>query len=158
MLELFAAELPALAWTDYCAMAVADQEIWETKGDASTKAMLLLMNSKNDVAKKDLRLSYSQGNKTAYPVTAKSMARYLLAQYNNKVSNYPCNKKGGGGGTQRRVMMPNLKTAILPLQALRVRTLEKPQHLKIQPLLAKGLVLVLTSLKLHNRHFVRLDQ
>ena len=52
------------------------------------------MNSKNDASKKDLRLSYLQGNKTAYLVTAKSIARYLLTQYNNKVPNNPRNKRG----------------------------------------------------------------
>ena len=56
--------------------------------------MLLLMNSKNDAAKKDLRLLYSQGNKKAYPETVKSMARYLSTQYNNKSTNNPRNKKG----------------------------------------------------------------
>ena len=76
-------------------MDIADQEIWEAKGDASIKAMLLLMNSKNDAAKKDLRLSYSQGNKEAYPETVKAMARYLSTQYNNKATNNPRNKKGG---------------------------------------------------------------
>ena len=63
MLELLKAEAPPLDWDDYCVMATVDQELWEAKGDASTKAMLLLMNSKNDAAKKDLHLSYSQGNK-----------------------------------------------------------------------------------------------
>ena len=155
MLELLAAEVPVLAWVDYCAIAVADQEIWEAKGDSSTKAMLLLMNSKNDAAKKDLRLSYSQGNKKAYPETVEVMARYLLTQYNNKVSNNPHDKKGGR--TQRRVKIVNLKTAILPLQVPRVHTL-KAQHLKIQLLLAKGLVLVQMYLKRHNEHFVRLGQ
>ena len=77
MLELLKAEAVPLDWNDYCTMDVADQEIWEAKGDASTKAMLLLMNSKNDAAKKDLRLLYSQGNKKTYPETAKLMARYL---------------------------------------------------------------------------------
>ena len=51
ILELLTAEGPALNWVSYCAMTVANQEIWEAKGDASTKAMLLLMNSKNDAAK-----------------------------------------------------------------------------------------------------------
>ena len=94
MLLLLAAEVPALDWVAYCAMAVANQEIWEVKGDASTKAMLLLMNSKNDAAKKDLRLSYLQGKKKAYPETSEAMARYLSTQYNNKVPNNPRNKKG----------------------------------------------------------------
>ena len=94
MIVLLAAEATPLDWDDYCVMATADQELWEAKGDASTKAMLLLMNSKNDAAKKDLRLSYSQGNKKAHPRTAKSMARYLLTQYNNKVPNNPRDKKG----------------------------------------------------------------
>ena len=52
------------------------------------------MNSKNDAAKKDLYLLYSQGNKTAYLVTAKSMARYLLTQYINKIPNNPRDKRG----------------------------------------------------------------
>ena len=70
-------------------MDVADQEIWEAKGDASTKAMLLLMNSKNDATKMDLQLLYWQGNKKAYPETAEAMVRYLSTQYNNKVLNNP---------------------------------------------------------------------
>ena len=78
MLELLKVEAAPLDWDDYCAMDVADQKIWEAKGDASTKAMLLLMNSKNDAAKKDLRLLYSQGNKKAYPESVEAMARYLL--------------------------------------------------------------------------------
>ena len=57
--------------------------------------MLLLMNSKNDAAKKDLHLLHLQGNKKAYPATAKAMATYLSTQYNNKVLNNPRNKKGG---------------------------------------------------------------
>ena len=75
MLELLKAEAKPLYWDDYCGMLAADQLAWEEKGDASTKAILLLMNSKNDNAKKDLRLSYSQGNKSAYPVSAEAMAR-----------------------------------------------------------------------------------
>ena len=94
MLELLAAEVPALDQATYCVLTVTNQEIWEAKGDASTKPMLLLMNFKNDAAKKDLRILYSQGNKTAYPVTAKAMARYLSTQYNNKVPNSSRNKKG----------------------------------------------------------------
>ena len=94
MLELLKAEATPLDWDDYCAMDVADQETWEEKGDASTKAMLLLMNSKNDAAKKDLRLLYLQGNKTAYPGTTGSMARYLSTQDNNKVPNNPCDERG----------------------------------------------------------------
>ena len=75
-------------------MDVANQEIWERKGDACTKAMLILMNSKNDAAKRDLRLSYSQGNKKAYPDTEEAMARYLSTQYSNKPANNQRDKKG----------------------------------------------------------------
>ena len=94
MLELLAAEVLAVDWAGYCAMDVADQETREAKGDASTNTMLLLMNSKNNAAKKDLRLLYSQEKKTAYLVTAEEMARYLSAQYSNKVPNNPRNKSG----------------------------------------------------------------
>ena len=56
--------------------------------------MLLLMNSKNDNAKKNLRLSYSKGNKSAYPVSAVAMARCLSTQNTTKTPNNPRNKKG----------------------------------------------------------------
>ena len=77
MLELPKAEAPPLDWDVYCALLVAEQLVLEERGDASTKVMLFLLNSKNDNTKKDLRLSYSQGNKLAYPVSAEAMARYL---------------------------------------------------------------------------------
>ena len=93
-MELLDAETPAKTWSDYCQMSVTDQLSWEEKGDASTKAMLLLLNSKNDNAKKDLRLSYSQGNKKAYPKSAEAMARYLSTQYTTKTSNNQRDKKG----------------------------------------------------------------
>ena len=65
MLHLLQAETIPLNWADYCAMLVAEQTTLEDKGDGSTKAMLLLLNSKNNSVKKDLRLLYSQGNKSA---------------------------------------------------------------------------------------------
>ena len=52
------------------------------------------MNFKNNNAKKDLRLSYSQGNKSAYPVTAEAMTRDQSTQYNNKIINNPRDKRG----------------------------------------------------------------
>ena len=58
-------------------MDVTDQTIWEKRGDASTKAMLLLLNSNNNDARKDFCLSYSQGKKSVYPNTAKVIAIYL---------------------------------------------------------------------------------
>ena len=60
MMELLKAEPTPLTWADNCAMSVVDQAIREERGDTSTKAMLLLFNSKNDNTKKDLRLAYLQ--------------------------------------------------------------------------------------------------
>ena len=60
--------------------------------------MLLLMNSKNNNAKKDICLAYSQGNKSAYPVNVESMVRYLSLMYNMKKVNNPRNKKGDKNG------------------------------------------------------------
>ena len=77
MMELLKAETPPVNWAGYCAMDVTDQVIWEERGDASTKVILLLLNSENDNAKKDLCLSYSQGKKSAYSTTAEAMVRYL---------------------------------------------------------------------------------
>ena len=52
------------------------------------------MNLKNDNAKKDLRLSYSQGNKIAHLLNLESMAGYLLLMYTIKSVNDHCDKKG----------------------------------------------------------------
>ena len=84
MMELVKVERPALDQATYCVMPIVDQVVWEEKGDTITKAMPLLMNSKNDNAKKDLCLAYSHGNKSACPLTAKTMARYMSKQYHNK--------------------------------------------------------------------------
>ena len=51
MMELLKVERPPVDWAGYCAMPVADQIVWEEKGDTVTKSMLLLMNSKSDNAK-----------------------------------------------------------------------------------------------------------
>ena len=85
-MELIGAVLPPIYWAGYSQLTPAKQLTWEVRGDNIIKPMLFLMNSKNDNAKKDLRLSYSQGNMTAYPPTIKSMARYLSTQYPNKNS------------------------------------------------------------------------
>ena len=50
------------------------------------------MNSKNKIAKKDLRLVYSKENNTAYPPNIEAMARYLSTQYTN---NKPAHQRGG---------------------------------------------------------------
>ena len=57
------------------------------------------MNSKNDNAKKDLRLVYSQGNMNVYPFTIELMARYPSTKYPNKNSvNQHDGKKGDRSG------------------------------------------------------------
>ena len=61
--------------------------------------MLYLINSKNENAKKDLRLAYSQGNNTTYAPDIESMARYLSTQYPN---NKPTNQRGGNKGNKRK--------------------------------------------------------
>ena len=71
-----------------------DQLIWEEKSDALNKAMLLLIDLKNNIAKKNLRLDYSQGNKLACPLNVESMSRCLLYICNIKSVNNSCNKKG----------------------------------------------------------------
>ena len=50
--------------------------------------MIYLINSKSEIAKKDLRLVYSKGNYTAYPANIEAAARNLSTQYpNNKLAN-----------------------------------------------------------------------
>ena len=92
--ELLKAETPALDWDDYCGLMAGVRLVWEEKAEALNKAMLLLLNSKNDNAKKDLSLAYKQGNKTAYPLNLESMVRYLSSMYSIKSANNPRHKKG----------------------------------------------------------------
>ena len=55
------------------------------------------MNSKNEIAKEDLRLAYSQGDYTAYLADIEAAARYLSTQYpNNKPANQRKNKQRKG--------------------------------------------------------------
>ena len=82
----------ALDWASYCALTANQQLVWELRADALNQAMLFLMNSKNETAKKDLYLAYSQGNSSAYPTIIEAMARYLSTQYPN---NKPTNQCGG---------------------------------------------------------------
>ena len=68
--------------------------MWETRADALNQAMIFIIYSKNEIAKKDLRLAYSQGNHTAYPTNIESAARYLATQYPNiKSGNQRKNKQ-----------------------------------------------------------------
>ena len=65
------------------------------------------MNLKNQHAKKDLRLAYSQGNMAVYPPKIEGIARDLSTQYpNNKPANQ-CNSKEG---TRIKNILKNHKT------------------------------------------------
>ena len=89
MMQLLKVEVPPVYWAGYCALSVPEQLIWEERGDALTKSILFLMNLKNNNTKKDLRLAYSQGNKSAYPFSAKEMARFVSTQYPIKLVKVP---------------------------------------------------------------------
>ena len=65
--------------------------------------MIYLMNSKNEHAKKDLHLAYSQGNYTAYPLDIQAAARYLSTQYPN---NKPASQRGSNKGNKRKEDAP----------------------------------------------------
>ena len=93
------AQPAVLDWAGYCALTPDEQLVWEQRADELNQSMLYLMNSKNELAKKDLRLAYSQGNNTAYPPNIESMARYLSTQYPN---NKPANQRGGKMGDRRK--------------------------------------------------------
>ena len=94
--QLLKEDTPSKTWDNYCAMISAERLTWEEKADDLGKAMILLMNSKNEAAKKDLRLAYAQGNHSEYPSTMEKMARFILSQYKNKninPNNNPREKK-----------------------------------------------------------------
>ena len=80
------------------------QITWERVYDDLIMAMLFLNNSRNDDAKKELRCSYANGNKSAYQVTLEKMVRLLSSQYpmtkgqNKKKAPYDGGKSRGKGG------------------------------------------------------------
>ena len=88
--------------------------------------MLLLMNSKNKVAKKDLRLAFAQGKHSAYPQTMEKMARFPPLQFKKKISTPTIILMTRRGiRMERRVMMPNWKIRIITTHVLQVRTSKK---------------------------------
>ena len=99
-MALLRAEVLPVDWVDYCVLPSAQQLVWEERGNDLTKLMIFLMNSKNDNTKKDLCLTYSKGNKTAYPLSIKAMTRYMSTQYPNKNSGHQ--RKGKKGDINRK--------------------------------------------------------
>ena len=59
LMHLLSKTEPALDWDDYCALPAAGRLEWETRADTLNQAMIYIMNSKNEIAKKDLQLAYS---------------------------------------------------------------------------------------------------
>ena len=72
---------PGHTLATFYAMSPANKAKWIRINDDLVMAMLFLNNSKNDDAKKELRRSYANGNKSAYQVTLEKMARLLSSQY-----------------------------------------------------------------------------
>ena len=87
----------SLDWDAYCALPAEGQLAWELRADALNQSIIYLMNSKNEITKKDLHLAYSQGNYTAYPTHIQAAVWYLSTKCpNNKPGNQrkKQNKKG----------------------------------------------------------------
>ena len=93
------AQPAALDWAGYFSLTPEVQLMWKKRVNELNQSMLYLMNSKNKLAKKDLRLLYSQGNNTHYPPNIESMARYPSTQYPN---NKPAHQRGGKKGDKRK--------------------------------------------------------
>ena len=75
LMEILSKATVSLDWAGYCALSEEDQFVRELRADALNQSMLYLMNLKNENAKKDLRLAYSQGNNTAYLSNIESLRR-----------------------------------------------------------------------------------
>ena len=97
-MELLSKATDPLDWAGYCALSEEDQLVWEDRANALNQTMLKLMKSKNENARKDLHLEYSQGNNTAYPTNIELAARYLSTQYPN---HKPTNQRGGNKENKR---------------------------------------------------------
>ena len=121
---------PALDWDGYCALGAEARLEWETRADALTQGMIFIMNSKNEMAKKDLQLAYSQGNHTAYLTNIESAAQYLTTQYPNI-------KSGNQKNKNKKRMTQNLKERITHRLVPPGHTLRTVQQVKTTSLLAE---------------------
>ena len=65
---------PSNTLAKFYALPPGQQAKWVRINDDLVLAMLFLNNSKNDDAKKELRRSFANGNKSAYQVTLEKMA------------------------------------------------------------------------------------
>ena len=65
LMHLLSNAEPALDWDGYCALPAETRLVWETRADALNQAMIFIMNSKNEIAKKDLQVAYSQRGQRA---------------------------------------------------------------------------------------------
>ena len=78
------------------------QANWIRRYDDLALAMLFLNNSKNEDAKKELRRSFANGNKSAYQDTLEKMARLLSSQYPMTKGQNKKNTPNDGGKTKRK--------------------------------------------------------
>ena len=98
LMHLLSNAEPALDWDGYCTLPADGRLEWERRADALTQGMIYIMNSKNEIAKKDLRLAYSQENHTVYPTDIETAAWYLTTQYPNiKSGNQKTKQKKADG-------------------------------------------------------------
>ena len=95
MIVLLKAGVVPLTWVDYCTMSPTDKLTWEERSNDLNKSIFYLINLKNDSAKMDLCLAYSQRNMTVYPPIIKGLARCLSTQYLNNKSIHQLNGKRG---------------------------------------------------------------
>ena len=87
---------------DFYSMSPRDQAKWERINDDLVLAMLFLNNSRNDVAKQELRRSFANGNKSAYQVTLEKMARLLSSQYPMTKGQLKKNTQHDGSRSRRK--------------------------------------------------------
>jgi len=87
---------------DFYKMNARDQAKWERINDDIVLAMLFLNNSRNDVAKQELRRSFANGNKSAYQVTLEKMARLLSSQYPMTKGQLKKNTQHDGSRSRRK--------------------------------------------------------
>ena len=78
------------------------QANWIRRYDDLALAMLFLNNSKNEDAKKELRRSFANGNKSAYQDTLEKMARLLSSQYPMTKGQNKKNTPNDGGKSKRK--------------------------------------------------------
>ena len=131
LIHLLSKAEPALDWDGYCALPIAGQFKWETRADALTQEMIVIMNSKNGLPRRTYDLPIPKRTTPHIrPISKRQLGTY---QHNIPITSLVTNEKTN----KEKRMIQTLKIRITPRVVSLGHTLRILQQTKTPPLLAE---------------------